>query len=72
LTDIRPGFVTTAFIDDGHKYPMQMKPESVAIHIVRALKHHKRVVTIDFRYKLLVFFWRLLPRWLWERMPVRN
>jgi short-subunit dehydrogenase len=71
FTDIRPGFVDTAILNDGHTYPMLMKPEYVATHIVRALNRHKRVVTIDFRYRLLVFFWRLIPRWLWERLPIK-
>lgn len=21
---------------------------------------------------LLVFFWRMIPRWLWERLPIKN
>jgi short-subunit dehydrogenase len=70
FTDIRPGFVTTALLQGDSKYPMQMKPERVAAHIVRALNRHKRVVVIDKRYALLVFFWRLIPRWLWERMKI--
>jgi short-subunit dehydrogenase len=70
FSDIRPGFVTTALLNDGRKYPMQMKPEWVAAQIVRALNRRKRVVIIDKRYALLVFFWRLIPRWLWERLKI--
>jgi short-subunit dehydrogenase len=70
FTDIRPGFVATALLNDGNKYPMLMNPERVANHIVRALNHHKRMVIIDKRYALLVFFWRLIPQWLWERMKI--
>ncbi|MDR1938441.1 MAG: SDR family NAD(P)-dependent oxidoreductase [Tannerellaceae bacterium] len=68
FTDIRPGFVATAILDDGHKYPLLMKPERVAAHIVRALKRRKRVVIIDKRYAVIVFLWRLAPQWLWERI----
>jgi short-subunit dehydrogenase len=71
FTDIRPGFVATALLNDGCKYPMQMNPERVAGHIIHALNRHKRVAIIDKRYALLVFFWQLIPRWLWERMPVK-
>ena len=69
FTDIRPGFVATDLLRDGH-YPMLMRPDRVARHIVRALERHKRVAVIDARYRLLVFFWRLIPRAVWKRMPV--
>ena len=71
FTDIRPGFVATDLLRNG-KYPMLMHADEVARHIVRALKHEKRVAVIDGRYSLLVFFWRMIPRWLWERLPIKN
>ena len=71
FTDIRPGFVATDLLRNG-KYPMLMHADEVARHIVRALKHKKRVAVIDGRYSLLVFFWRMIPRWLWERLPIKN
>lgn len=71
FTDIRPGFVATNLLKDG-KYPMLMLPDRVARNIVRALSHKKRVVVIDYRYWILVFFWRMIPRWLWERLPIKN
>lgn len=57
FTDIRPGFVATDLLRNG-KYPMLMHADEVARHIVRALKHKKRVAVIDGRYSLLVFFWQ--------------
>lgn len=71
FTDIRPGFVATDLLRNG-KYPMLMSADKVAQHIVRALKRRKRVAVIDRRYRLLVFFWRMIPRWLWERLPIKN
>lgn len=71
FTDIRPGFVKTAILKDDN-YPMLMQPDVVARKIVRALERKKRRVIIDWRYAVMVFFWRLIPEWLWERMPVRN
>ena len=71
FTDIRPGFVATDLLRNG-KYPMLMSTDKVARHIVRALKRRKRVAVIDRRYRLLVFFWRMIPRWLWERLPIKN
>lgn len=72
FTDIRPGFVKTAILDDRHRYPMLMKPEYVAKKIVKAIKRRKEVVVIDWRYALLVFFWRMIPRWLWVRLAIRT
>lgn len=71
FTDIRPGFVATDLLKSG-KYPMLMQANRVAQHIIRALKQKKRVAIIDGRYRVLVFFWRLIPRWLWERLPIKN
>lgn len=72
FTDIRPGFVATGLLNDGKHYPLLMSPQRVAKHIVRALKKRQRIVVIDWRYRLLVYFWRLIPSWIWKRMPVRN
>ena len=71
FTDIRPGFVATDLLRDSY-YPMLMKAEPVAREIVWALKHHKRIRIIDWRYRLLVFFWRLIPRPIWERLKIRK
>ena len=72
FTDIRPGFVATGLLNDGKHYPLLMSPQRVAIRIIRALKKRQRIVVIDWRYRLLVYFWRLIPSWIWKRMPVRN
>ena len=71
FTDIRPGFVATALLKN-RKYPLLMRSDSTAQHIVKALTNKKRVAIIDTRYAILVFFWQLIPRWLWERLPIRN
>jgi short-subunit dehydrogenase len=71
FTDIRPGFVATALLKN-RKYPLLMRADSTAQHIVQALTNKKRVAIIDTRYAILVFFWQLVPRWVWERLPIRN
>lgn len=71
FTDIRPGFVATDLLKGG-RYPMLMQAPRVAAAIVRAVDRRKRVAVIDGRYRMLVFFWRLIPRWLWVRLPVKN
>ena len=44
------------------------------VYLARIDSHdpEKRTVIIDRRYRLLVFFWRMIPRWLWERLPIKN
>lgn len=72
FTDIRPGFVATPLLDDGKRYPMLMRPERVARRIFDAVLRGRRSVVVDARYAVLVFFWRLIPRFVWERLPIRN
>lgn len=72
FTDIRPGFVQTDLIADGRHYPMQLKTERVAATIVKAIERKRRVCTIDWRYKILVFLWRMVPNTLWEHLPIRS
>lgn len=72
FTDIRPGFVATPLLNDAHHYPMLMSVDRVADRIVRALERRRRRIVIDRRYAALVFLWRLLPEWLWERLNVRT
>ena len=71
FTDIRPGFVATDLLKGG-RYPMLMQASRVATYIVKAIDHRQPIVVIDGRYRVLVFFWRLIPRWLWVRLPVKN
>ena len=68
FTDIRPGFVDTALLSGTFHYPMLMRPESVARDIVRSIYRKRHVRVIDVRYRILTFFWRLIPRWLWRRI----
>ena len=68
FTDIRPGFVNTGMLDPNKNYPMLMDKEKVARLIVKGLKRTPRVLTIDWRYRLLTGLWRLIPRCLWEKL----
>ena len=72
FTDIRPGFVTTALLDDGQKYPMQMTVEYASRKIVQAVNKRKRIAIIDWKYSILVSFWKLIPHWIWVRLPIRT
>ena len=69
FTDIRPGFVDTPLLEGSQRsYPMLMDSKKVARKIVRAIEKRKRTAIIDWRYKILVFLWRMIPNWLWERI----
>lgn len=72
FTDIRPGFVATGLLNDGKHYPMLMSTEKVAHHIVRALEKKKRIALIDWRYRIIVALWRLIPPFIWKQLPIRN
>lgn len=72
FTDIRPGFVDTPLLGDEKHYPMLLKPERVAEDIVKAIRRKKHVLVIDWRYRILTFFWILIPNALWRRLRVRN
>lgn len=71
FTDIRPGFVATPLLKDDN-YPLLMKAPQVAQSIVKAIQQKKRIVVIDWRYRILVFFWKLIPHWIWVRLKVKN
>lgn len=71
FTDIRPGFVATDFIA-GSNFPMQMTTEYAVRDILKAVLAGKRKATIDWKYRILCFFWRHLPSFLWEKMRINN
>ena len=72
FTDIRPGFVATPLLNNQKQYPMLMEAPIVALDIVSAIEKKKRVAIIDWKFRLLVGFWRLIPKWIWLRLPIRN
>lgn len=71
FTDIRPGFVATDFIA-GDDYPLAMQTDYVVKKILKAVKKGKRSIIIDWKYRIICFFWRHIPSWLWERMRIKN
>lgn len=71
LTDIRPGFIKTDFIGNDNNYPMVMKSYYAAKKIFKAINSKKNISIIDFRYKILVTLWRLIPRSLWIKLRIK-
>lgn len=72
FTDIRPGFVETAILSSEKKYPLLMTVEYAGKGIVKALERKKRIAIIDWRYAVLVFLMRAIPRCIWKRLPIQN
>ena len=70
ITDIRPGFVDTALLSGTFRYPMMLRPEAVARDIVNSIRKGRHVRIIDARYRVLTFFWNLVPNWLWRRLKL--
>ena len=70
LSDIRPGFVRTPLIE-GSNFPMQLDAERVARDIVSALNHRKSVITINWLYRIVVFFWQMIPRPIWIKLRIK-
>jgi len=70
LTDIRPGFVATELLNPDKHYPMMISKEKAAEHVLKAIRKRKRIYTFDWRFRVITFFWRLIPRWLWERIRI--
>lgn len=71
FTDIRPGFVATDLLRDNN-YPMLMQVRPVAQSIVKALRQRKQIHIIDWKYRILVCLWKLIPHWLWIKLKVTN
>ena len=72
FTDIRPGFVATPLLTSSKKYPMLMDAPVVALDIVSAIEKKKRVAIIDWKFRILVGFWRLIPNYIWLRLPIKQ
>lgn len=70
ISDIRPGFVRTALLADNNYYPLQLDVTKVAREIVDKVLRGQSIITVDWKYRIIVFFWRLIPRWLWVRMKI--
>lgn len=71
FTDLKPGFVATPLLGDNPQYPMLLKTERVAKEIVTAIKHHRHVWVIDWRWRIATALWRRIPRCLWRHLKVK-
>lgn len=67
FTDLRPGFVDTDLIR-GSRFPMTLTVDDVADEMMAAVAHGMHVRIIDWRWRIVVGLWRLLPRFVWRRL----
>ncbi|MCM1291423.1 MAG: SDR family NAD(P)-dependent oxidoreductase [Prevotella sp.] len=70
VTDIRPGWVRTPLVDSDKKYPMEMTVEEVVPQIIEAIVKRRRVAVIDYRWRVLVALWQLIPDRIWTRLDI--
>lgn len=69
VTDIRPGFIRTALLDPSRSYPLIMAVDYAAPKIEEAILRGHRVSYIDWRWHGVCALWRLIPDWLWIKVP---
>ncbi|MEF9986788.1 MAG: SDR family NAD(P)-dependent oxidoreductase [Bacteroidales bacterium] len=69
FTTILPGFIKTDFIK-GKNYPLTMSVDYAIACIVSAIEHRFRYKIIDWKWSIVVFFWKLIPGSLWRRMKL--
>jgi len=71
FTDLRPGFVDTPLLNGG-SYPLMMNQKMVATNMFHAILRHDHVRVIDWRWSVLVALWKLVPNWIWRRIPLKR
>lgn len=68
ITDVRPGFVRTALLDENREYPMIMSVEYASRLIERAIVRRKKVAYIDSRWGIVSELWAMLPECVWRHI----
>ena len=68
FSEIRPGFVDTDILDKSKNYPMLITADKAAGYILKGLQRKRRMIIFDWRFRVITFIWRMVPRPLWERM----
>ena len=70
FTDIRPGFVDTDLLNDGRRYPLLLDKVKVAKEIADSIDKNRHIRVIDWRWRIVTFAWRLIPRFLWRHFKL--
>lgn len=69
FTDIRPGFVATDLLGDD-PYSMLLDKTDVARDIVSSIEKRRHVRVIDWRWRIVTWLWRRIPRFVWRRLKL--
>ncbi len=67
FTTLMPGFIDTDLLSGEQRYPLLVSLNTACDQIFKAIERKKRSVYLPFRWNFVVFAWRLIPRWIWER-----
>lgn len=67
FTTLLPGFIKTDFIG-GKKYPLTMSLNYAVGCMIRAIDARIGYAIIDWRWAIVVFFWKLIPEFIWRRI----
>lgn len=59
---IWPGFVATGILNPEKKYPMLLKLRKASDEVMKAIRRKRRIYMFDWKFCIIVFFWRLVPR----------
>ncbi|MGL4364513.1 MAG: SDR family NAD(P)-dependent oxidoreductase [Bacteroidales bacterium] len=65
FTTLMPGFIATDFIKQ--KYPLAISLSEASNAIIRAIDMKQREVYLPFRWTILTFLFRFIPKNVWER-----
>jgi len=66
---VRPGFVIGRMTEGMDPAPLSSTPDQVADAVVRGLRRRSEVLWVPWALQPMFFAMRLLPRFVWRRMP---
>ena len=70
FTDIKPGFVKTDLLNNEASYPLIMEPSYDADIIYKTILKKRRRIIINWKFKVLIFFWKLVPSFIWKSLKL--
>ncbi len=71
-TSIHPGFIETPMTDhDDFKMPFKVPVRASSILVAGALRKGKSVYLYPWQMRILTFFNRIMPNWLYDRLLPR-